>query len=195
MYPTAVRPGNLLGFGPDGPKCLAMGEDDSITALRSRVAALVEQEGALLTRAFDLSRAGGDRQGVEALFAQVQAIQVERNGLKKQIGNILGTHRLHEASEVWRPGVYDYRHEVGRESVRVRVTRGALGLQVLMPGQREPVRIETLRGTFDGPLAVDDSAAHQDAADPRPESAKSPASTPADAGKPRRRAPAKKKPL
>jgi hypothetical protein len=54
--------------------------------------------------------------------------------------------------------VYAYRHEVGGESVRVRVTSGPLGLQVQMPGGGEPVRIETLEGTFDGPLAVDDDA-------------------------------------
>lgn len=140
-----------------------MGQDQSISALRSRVAALVEQEGVLLTQAFDLSRSGGDRSGVDALFAQVQAIQVERNSLKKQIGNILGTQRLHLASEVWRPGVYDYRLG-GGDSMRVRITRGPLGLQVCIPGQRDPVRIETLEGSFDGPLAVDDDATHQDAA-------------------------------
>jgi hypothetical protein len=144
-----------------------MGHDESISALRSRLSALVEQEGVLLTRAFDLSRGGGDRSGVDALFAQVQAIQVERNSLKKRIGNILGTHRLHEAAEVWRPGVYDYRQEVGGPSMRVRILRGPLGLQVHMPGQRNAVRIETLEGTFDGPLAVDDDAAHQEAGAPQ----------------------------
>lgn len=138
-----------------------MSDDESIAALRLRVAALVEQEGVLLTQAFDLSRGGGDRRGVDALLARVQVMQVERNSLKKRIGNILGTHRLHEAAEVWKPGVYDYRQEVGRDSVRVRVTRGPLGLQVLLPGHRKPVGIETLEGTFDGPLAVDDDAAHQ----------------------------------
>ena len=136
-----------------------MAQEESIAALRSRVAALDQQEGVLLTRAFDLSRGAGDRQGVDALFAQVQAIQVERNGLKKQIGDILGTQRLHEASEVWRPGVYDYRQEVGGAIVRVRVTRGPLGLQALLPGEGDAVGIETLEGTFDGPLAVDDTVA------------------------------------
>ncbi|GAB3649577.1 hypothetical protein [Ramlibacter alkalitolerans] len=138
-----------------------MGQDDSIAALRSRMSALVEQEGVLLTQAFDLSRAGGDRRGVDALFARVTAIQVERNGLKKQIGNILGTHRLHSVAEVWRLGVYDYRPEVGAASVRVRVASGPLGLQVFMPGRGDPVRIESLEGTFEGPLAVDDAATHQ----------------------------------
>ena len=135
-----------------------MAQEESIGALRSRVAELVEQEGVLLTQAFDLSREGKDRQGVEALFARVQAMQVERNSLKKRIGSILGTHRLHEASEVWRVGVYDYRQEVGGEVVRVRVTQGPLGLQVIAPGERTPVRLEGLEGTFDGPLALDDAS-------------------------------------
>jgi hypothetical protein len=139
-----------------------MSQEISIASLRSRVSELVEAEGALLTQAFELSRDGGDRRGVDALFAQVQAIQVERNRLKKQIGQVLGTHRLHEAPEVWSPGVYDYRREVGGDSVRVRVTKGPLGLQVLFPGKGDAVRIETLQGTFDGPFAVDDSAAHQE---------------------------------
>jgi hypothetical protein len=140
----------------------AMGEDESIGSLRSRVSALVEKEGGLLNQAFELSRAGGDRRGVDALFAQVQAIQVERNQLKKKIGSVLGNHRLHVASEVWRPGVYDYCREVGGGSVRVRITQGALGLQVALPDVRDPVRIETLKGTFDGPLAVDEGQVHQD---------------------------------
>lgn len=168
-----------------------MGQDESIAALRSRLCALVEQEGALLTQAMDLSRGVGDRRGVDALFAQVQAIQVERSSLKKRIGNILGTHRLHMASEVWRLGIYDYRHEVGDESVRVRVTRGPLGLQVLMPGKRDAVSIETLKGSFDGPLAVDDAAAHQDAGDVQSAGA-SPELGRAGKPKARRRAPAKK---
>jgi hypothetical protein len=152
-----------------------MAEDNSISSLRSRVCALVEQESALLTEAFELSRGGGDRRGVDALFARVQAIQVERNSLKKQIGNVLGTHRLHVAAEVWRPGVYDYRSEVGGDLVRVSITTGPIGLQVLMPGQRKPVSIETLQGTFDGPLAVDDAAAHQGAVGPQYEQAATPA--------------------
>ena len=130
----------------------SMDQDDNLPHLRSRVAALVEQEGALLTRAFELSRAGGDRSGVDALFAQVQAIQVERNLLKKQIGTVLGTQRLHEAAEVWQLGLYDYRKEVGGDVVRVRVQRGPLGMQVVLPGRADPVNIESLRGTFDGPL-------------------------------------------
>jgi hypothetical protein len=89
---------------------------------------------------------------------------------------VLGTHRLHVAAEVWRPGVYDYCHEVGGASMRVRVTQGALGLQVLLPDQGDAVRIETLKGTFDGPLAVDDAATHQDAAAAgRPHKKKDPA--------------------
>ena len=78
-----------------------MGQDISIATLRSRVSALVEQESVLLTQAFELSRGGGDRRGVDALFAQVQAMQVERNSLRKQIGQVLGSQRLHEAAEVW----------------------------------------------------------------------------------------------
>lgn len=144
-----------------------MGEDVSIASLRSRVSALVEQEGALLTQAFELSRGGGDRRGVDALFAQVQAMQVERNRLKKQIGQVLGTQRLHEAAEVWRPGVYEYRREVGGAPVRVRITRGALGLQVHLPGEDDAVRIETLKGTFDGPLGADDAMAGGEAAQPQ----------------------------
>lgn len=139
-----------------------MSQDTSIASLRSRVSELVEAEGALLTQAFELSRSGGDGRGVDALFAQVQAIQVERNRLKQRIGQVLGTHRLHEAPEVWSPGIYDYRREVGGDSVRVRVTKGTLGLQVLFPGEAEAVRIETLQGTFDGPFAADDPATHRE---------------------------------
>ena len=135
-----------------------MGEAKSIAALRSRVSALVEEEARLLTTAFELSKKGGDRSGVDALFAQVQAIQVERNSLKKEIGNVLGTHRMHTAAEVWRPGTYDYRPKIGADTVRVRVSTGPLGLQVQMPGAGDPVRIESLEGSFDGPLAVDDGA-------------------------------------
>ncbi|MEJ5989018.1 hypothetical protein WG902_03385 [Ramlibacter sp. PS3R-8] len=140
-----------------------MPQEESIAALRSRVTELVEQEGALLTQAFELSRGGGDRRGVDALFARVQAIQVERNFLKTRIGNVLGTHRLHEAREVWKPGVYDYCREVGGDVVRLRVTSGPLGLQAKLPQYRDPVNIETLQGTFDGPLAVDDAAVHEEA--------------------------------
>lgn len=144
-----------------------MDREQDIAALRSRVSALVEQERGLLDQAFELSRSGADRRGVDALFAQVQAIQVERGVLKKKIGQVLGGHRLHMASEVWRPGIYAYRPLVGGESVRVRVTNEALGLHVAIPGHGEPVRIETLQGTFDGPLAVDDAVAHPDLARPQ----------------------------
>ena len=144
-----------------------MDQEEDIVSLRSRVSALVDQESGLLNLAFELSRAGGDRRGVDALFAQVQAMQVERSSLKKRIGEVLGTRRLHLASEVWRPGVYDYRSADGGESVRVRVVTEALGLQVVSPGRPEAVRIETLDGSFDGPLAVDDPATHQDAATPK----------------------------
>lgn len=145
-----------------------MGQEISIASLRSRVSALVEQESVLLTQAFELSREGGDRRGVDALFAQVQAMQVERNSLKKQIGQVLGTQRLHEASEVWKLGMYDYRRVVGGDPVRVQVQQGPLGLQVLLPGQVDPVRIESLKGTFDGPLGADDAACSPPAAPGKP---------------------------
>lgn len=137
-----------------------MVQEKSISALRSRVSALVEQEAALLNEAFALSKAGGDRRGVDALFARVQTIQVERSNLKREIGNVIGTHRMHTASELWQPGVYDYRDTAGTSVVRVRVMQGPLGLQVLMPGRKEPVSIEPLEGSFDGPLAVDEAQAH-----------------------------------
>jgi hypothetical protein len=172
-----------------------MRHDESIAVLRSRLSALVEQEGVLLTKAFDLSRSGGNRSGVDALFAEVQAIQVERSTLKKRIGNILGTQRLHMASEVWKLGVYDYCQEVGGGSVRVRVTRGPLGLQVSMPERRDPVSIETLHGTFDGPLAVDDAATHQDPVDaPAGGFADSPEASRTGKSKARKRPAAKKNP-
>jgi len=134
-----------------------MGQDVSIAELRSRVSELVSQEATLLGQAFDLSRGGGDRRGVDALFARVQALQLERGGLQKRIGTILGAQRLHTASEVWRLGTYDYCREVGGTSKRVRVTQGPLGLQVHLPGRKDPVRLETLEGTFDGPLAADEA--------------------------------------
>jgi hypothetical protein len=172
-----------------------MGQGTSIASLRSRVAALVEQEGTLLSRAFELSQAGGDRRGVDALFARVQAMQVERNSLKKQIGNLIGTHRLHLAAEVWQLGVYNYCQAEGGDCVHVRVTQGPLGLRVLFPGQDEGVRIETLSGTFDGPLGADGGAAGRQAAD-------LPSGTAASAGKPTRATkasararPAKKNPV
>ncbi|MCC2635514.1 MAG: hypothetical protein K0S48_3400 [Ramlibacter sp.] len=138
-----------------------MVQDENIATLRSRVSELVEQESVLLTQAFELSREGGDRRSVDALFARVQAMQVERNSLRKRIGNVLGTHRLHEAAEVWQLGIYDYRREVGGDVMRVRVTRGPIGLQVHLPHRADAVNIETLQGSFDGPLAVDDAAAHE----------------------------------
>ena len=143
-----------------------MQPEEDIASLRSRVSALVEQEGSILNRAFELSRAGGDRRGVDALFAQVQAIQVERGRLKQRIGQVLGSQRLHMACEVWKPGVYDYRPAEGGDAVRVRVTSGTLGLQVERPGRSGAARIETLNGTFEGPLAVDDAASHREPAQP-----------------------------
>ena len=134
-----------------------MGENKNIASLRSRVSALVQQEGVLLAEAFDVSRAGGDRRGVDALFARVQALQVERNKVQKEIGCLLGSQRMHVAAEIWKPGVYEYREDMGDGTVRVRVTKGPLGLQAWMPGRSEPVRLETLQGAFEGPLAVDDA--------------------------------------
>jgi hypothetical protein len=120
-----------------------MGQDISIATLRSRVSALVEQESVLLTQAFELSRGGGDRRGVDALFAQVQAMQVERNSETDRAG--AGHAAPARGSEVWKLGVYDYRRVVGGDPVRVHVTQGPLGLQALLPGQRDPVRIESLK--------------------------------------------------
>jgi hypothetical protein len=131
-----------------------MSQEKSLASLRSRVSALVELEASLLSQAFELSAAGGDRRGVDALFARIQSIQVERGSLKKEIGNLLGIQRMHSASEVWRLGLYDYR-PVDGEAVRVRVAQGPLGLQVFLPGRREPVAIERCDGNFDGPLAAD----------------------------------------
>jgi hypothetical protein len=132
-----------------------MGHSKSIATLRSEVSALVEQEAALLTRAFELSRTKEDPAAVDALFARVQAIQVERTRLKHEIGNVLGVHRMHVAAEVWKPGTYEYRQEAGGAPVYVRVTQGPLGLQVQLPDRRKAVGIETLEGTFDGPLSMD----------------------------------------
>lgn len=168
-----------------------MGEEQSIASLRSRVAALVEEEGALLTQAFELSRAGGDRSGVDGLFAQVQAIQVQRNLLKKRIGDVLGSQRLHAASEVWKPGIYVYSHEVAGSSVRVRVEKGPLGLQVRLPGEADAVGIETLKGTFDGPVVGDDPGPDAAAHDARIGTLATLAPAPAKASRGR---PAKKKP-
>lgn len=132
-----------------------MDQEDSIGSLRSRVAVLVEEEAGLLTQALALSRAK-DNRGVDALFAQVQAIQMERARLKQRIGNLIGTQRMHVAAEVWQPGTYQYRAEVGGATVRVQVVQGSLGLQVIVPGRPGPVNIDTLHGTFDGPVALSD---------------------------------------
>ena len=129
-----------------------MDQGDSIASLRSRVALLVEEEAALLSQAMALSRAK-DCKGVDALFARVQAIQMQRGHLKKQIGNLIGTNRMHVAAEVWKPGTYNYRHAAGGDVVHVRVEQGPLGLQVAFPG-KDAVPIETLKGTFDGPITV-----------------------------------------
>lgn len=136
-----------------------MGNEEDIGTLRSRVAELVGKESTLLDQAFSLSRAGGDGRGVDALFAQVQALQLERGRLKKRIGELLGSRRLHMGSEVWMPGVYEYCPATGGERVRVRVASGALGLQVVFASLGEPVRIERLDGTFDGPLGVEEAVA------------------------------------
>ena len=148
-----------------------MEDDRGIAALRSRVTELVKQEAALLSQALELSRAGGDRRGVDAVFAQVQALQVQRNGLQKEIGQFLGTQRLHVASEVCSPGVYEYREDLGSKALRVRVDKGDFGLEVCMPGREQAVGIGKLKGTFEGPLAIDGDV-------PAPPTCKSPASNP-----------------
>ena len=96
-----------------------MGQEKSIGQMRVRISDLVEQEAVLLSQALELSRERADRAKVDALFARVQAMQVERNGLKKEIASVLGSRRMHVASEVRTPGVYDYREEVGGDTVRV----------------------------------------------------------------------------
>jgi hypothetical protein len=128
-----------------------MDQENSLASLRSRVSVLLEQEAALLSQAMECSRAK-DRQAVDALFARVQAIQVERSSLAKQIATLVGTQRMHVAAEVWKPGTYGYREDVGTDSVRVSVVQGPLGLQVILPGRGDAVGIETLKGTFHGPL-------------------------------------------
>lgn len=148
-----------------------MEDERGIASLRSRVAALVQQEAALLSQALELSRAGDDRRGVDALFAQVQALQLQRGGLQKEIGQVLGTRRLHVASEVCSPGAYEYREELGSKAVRVRVDKGDFGLEVCLPGRDRAVGIDTLKGIFDGPLAIDGDAPH-------PSTRTSPASSP-----------------
>lgn len=148
-----------------------MEDDRGIAALRSRVTELVKQEAALLSQALELSRAGDDRRGVDALFAQVQALQLQRGGLQKEIGQFLGTQRLHVASEVCSPGIYEYREDLGSQALRVKVDKGDFGLEVCMPGREQAVSIGKLKGTFDGPLAVDGEA-------PDASRCKSPASTP-----------------
>jgi hypothetical protein len=129
-------------------------EHDPLPALRTRVAVLTEQESALLAEALALSRTAGARSKVDSLFAQAQSIQIERSGLKKQIAQLLGTRRLHQAAEVWQTGLYDYSPPEGGGPVRVKVSAAPLGLYVAMPGG-EMVRIETLSGSFDGPFAAE----------------------------------------
>lgn len=130
-----------------------MSPNSTLAALRAQVAALVEEESTLLTKAFDLKRAG-DGRGVDGLFAQIQVAQIERNRLTKQIGSVLGAQRMHVAAEVWKPGLYDYREKLDGVAVRVQVVSGPLGLQVLAPAQKQSVSIKTLKGTFDGPLGT-----------------------------------------
>ena len=60
---------------------------------------------------------------------------------------------LSSRAEVWKPGTYNYRHAAGGDVVHVRVEQGPLGLQVAFPG-KDAVPIETLKGTFDGPITV-----------------------------------------
>jgi hypothetical protein len=132
-----------------------MGQAEDLVSLRARVSSLTEREGTLLAEAFALSRASGDRSGVEPLFAQVQSIQIERSGVKQRIAQLLGTRRLQLAAEVWQPGTYDYSPAGGTAPVRVVVRAEALGLYVTMPGGA-CVRIEALNGTFDGPFDAEE---------------------------------------
>lgn len=125
---------------------------EDLAVLRSRVAALVEQESGLLQKAFELNRANGDRRAVDALFAEVQLIQVQRSGLKKRIEHVLGRQRLHTAAEVHAPGVYDYRSSESADVLRVRVTADTLGFKVALPGRANPLRLDALKGIFEGPL-------------------------------------------
>jgi hypothetical protein len=129
-------------------------EHIDLSALRTRVVALTEQEGVLLAEALALSRVPGARSKVDLLFAQAQSIQIERSGLKKRIAQLLGTRRLHLGPEVWQTGLYDYTPPDGAAAVRVRVSRAPLGLHVEMPEGRT-VRIETLPGSFEGPFAAE----------------------------------------
>ena len=161
---AARRPSRLQARWP---KICVMGQDISIATLRSRVSALVEQESVLLTQAFELSRGGGDRRA-HALFAQVQAMQVERNSEETDRAGA-GRAAPARGSRIWKLGVYDYRRVVGGDPVRVHVTQGPLGLQALLPGQR-PGAIESLRGLSmarsgadDGPPAVEREAVAQNA--------------------------------
>jgi hypothetical protein len=129
-------------------------EHIDLSALRTRVVALTEQEGVLLAEALALSRVPGARSKVDLLFAQAQSVQIERSGLKKQIAQLLGTRRLHLGPEVWQTGLYDYTPPDGAGPVRVRVIRAPLGLHVEMQEGRT-VRIETLPGSFEGPVAAE----------------------------------------
>ncbi|HEX2545128.1 MAG TPA: hypothetical protein VHL79_09635 [Ramlibacter sp.] len=132
-----------------------MDADTDIAKLRARVTLLVEQEAAVLQQALLLSRSGAERAKVDALLNQVNAIQQERTTVRQQISQLLGAKRMYSAAEVWQPGVYEYRQNVGAGAVRVVVTQGSLGLQVQAPGEPAPVRIDRMAGFFEGPMPDD----------------------------------------
>jgi hypothetical protein len=134
-----------------------MDQEHDILSLRSRIADMVRQEGDLVSQALQHSR-GGDRQRVDELYVQLHALQLERSGLQRQIAAMLGTRRMHVASEVWRPGDYDYCLEVGGPAVRISVVQDQFGLHAVFPEREQPIAVETLKGTFDGPVTPAGSA-------------------------------------
>jgi len=129
-----------------------MAQEHDIPTLRSRIAELVHQEGVLVSEALQHSR-GGDRQRVDDLYMQLHALQLDRTSIQQRIAALLGPRRMHVASEVWRPGEYDYCLEVGGASARIRVVQHQFGLHAIFPGRDQPIAVETLKGTFDGPVA------------------------------------------
>jgi hypothetical protein len=130
-------------------------DEDQLPVLRQRVAALTQRESDLLEQAFALAKSGGERKAVDSLFAESQSVQIERHGVKKRIAQLLGTRRLHLAREVWQPGTYDYLPGDRETPMRATVTAEPLGLYVMLPGAARAVRIESLGGTFDGPVGTE----------------------------------------
>jgi len=132
-----------------------MGEKADIGSLRSRIAALVDEEGLLLSRAGASGRRGTGSAETALLFARIEALHAERGELQKVLRHLLGTRRMHVAAEMWQPGLYDYFAEVGCRPLRVRVMQGTAGLEVLMPANNAPVPVHALQGAFDGPVEID----------------------------------------